>query len=163
MTHVHTAAAGGRRQDWRTPPELFRLLDDEFHFTLDAAATPENALCPRYLTEADDALSQEWRGTVFCNPPYRWCDSFVRHANRQAWSGRAIVVMLIPVRGDTGWWHDVALRADEIRWLRGRVRFTEGATTAPFASAVLVLRQHDGPTRHSSLDLRTALLAGAIR
>lgn len=139
MAHVHTAAAGGRRQDWPTPPALFRELDAEFGFTLDAAATPENALCGSFLTEEDDALSRAWTGVVWCNPPYKHCDAFVRHAAKQADAG-ATVVMLVPVRADTGWWHDVALRRAEVRWMRGRVRFVDARTTAPFATAILVFR-----------------------
>ena len=55
-------------QDWPTPDALFRILDDEFHFTLDACATPENAKCQRYFTPRDDGLIQDW-GTevVWCN------------------------------------------------------------------------------------------------
>lgn len=139
MTHMHTCSANGRRQDWRTPPELFRQLDREFGFTLDAAATADNALCLRYFDEEADALSRPWDGVVYCNPPYRWCDRWVRYAARQADAG-ATVVMLVPVRADTGWWHEVALPRAEIRWLKGRIRFTGGKATAPFASCVLVFR-----------------------
>ena len=61
----------GGRNDWRTPPELFRLLDMEFRFTLDAAADDENHLCEQYLTEAEDALSADVADhVVWCNPPY---------------------------------------------------------------------------------------------
>ena len=43
--------------EWETPQELFDLLNREFHFTLDAAATAANAKCPRYYTKAEDGLS----------------------------------------------------------------------------------------------------------
>lgn len=58
------------KQDWETPDELFQPLDEEFHFTLDVCATPENAKCPSYYTEEDDALIQEWHGTCWMNPPF---------------------------------------------------------------------------------------------
>jgi phage N-6-adenine-methyltransferase len=59
-----------KREDWGTPPDFFQALDTEFGFTLDAAASPANALCPRYWTKADNALVQPWTGIVFLNPPY---------------------------------------------------------------------------------------------
>ena len=57
--------------EWITPQDLFDQLDEEFHFTLDPAATPENAKCERYFTIEDDALSQSWDNEkIFLNPPY---------------------------------------------------------------------------------------------
>jgi hypothetical protein len=35
---------------WETPPRLFAKLDEEFHFTLDACALPENAKCKRFFS-----------------------------------------------------------------------------------------------------------------
>ena len=57
---------------WQTPVEVFTALDLEFGFYLDAAADHQNALCARYLTEADDALAADWEsyGAIWCNPPY---------------------------------------------------------------------------------------------
>ncbi|CAK8741651.1 hypothetical protein SODG_004968 [Sodalis praecaptivus] len=58
------------KDKWQTPVEIFRTLDAEFRFGLDAAADFANALCRRYLTEEDDALNCDWhtRGAIFCNP-----------------------------------------------------------------------------------------------
>ena len=56
--------------EWTTPRDLFDELDAEFGFDLDVASTDENALCERHYTERDDGLSQQWSGTVWCNPPY---------------------------------------------------------------------------------------------
>ena len=53
---------------WETPQKFFDELNEEFHFTLDACATPENAKCEKYFTEEDNALVQDWSGNVvFCN------------------------------------------------------------------------------------------------
>lgn len=152
MTHVHTAAREGRTQDLTTPRALFLQLNAEFKFTLDAAADATNALCPDFFSIDDDALSRDWLGIVFCNPPYSRCDAFVRKGAAEAAKG-ATVVMLVPVRADTNWWHDVALKFAQIRWIRGRVRFGRGSstrpanewTTAPFASCVLVFRPATPP------------------
>lgn len=39
------------KNDWETPQDLFDELDREFHFTLDAAASPSNAKCAKYYTD----------------------------------------------------------------------------------------------------------------
>ena len=65
-------AARAQRQEWATPPDLFAQLDAEFHFTLDVATQPGNALCARFSTPAQDGLAQSWVGDAcWCNPPYR--------------------------------------------------------------------------------------------
>lgn len=133
------------RDDWRTPRALFLQLDAEFGFTLDAAAASHNAQCGAFFTERDDALSQSWTGVVWCNPPYRseLIGKFVRKGYESSVAG-ATVVMLVPVRADLEWWHEYALRAAEIRFIRGRVRFEGMRGTAPFASCVLVFRASAG-------------------
>src|SRR5438105_4940256 len=76
-----------KTHEWETPIELFRQLDQEFGFVLDAAATDDNHLCPFYLTEKEDGLLANWWSfdTVFCNPPYgtqigRWVEKGWREA-----------------------------------------------------------------------------------
>lgn len=108
----------------RTPDALFTKLDAEFHFTLDAAASPVNAKCSRYYTREDDALGKDW-GTehVWLNPPF---GSGLANWTRKSWEASragALVVMLVPCRTDLDWWHDYVLEADEIRFIRGRMSF----------------------------------------
>ena len=47
---------------WATPQAFFDKLNEEFHFTLDPCATPENAKCERYFTKEQDGLKQNWGG-----------------------------------------------------------------------------------------------------
>ncbi len=125
---------------WATPQWLFDQLDAEFQFDFDVCATAENAKCERYFTEADDGLRQSWEGVCWMNPPYgRTIGAWVRKACESSMQG-ATVVCLVPARTDTAWWHDWALRAQEIRFLRGRLKFGSATTGAPFPSAVLVFR-----------------------
>ncbi len=111
--------------EWETPRELFGLLDREFHFTLDAAATPQNAKCPRFFTKAEDGLAQSWADErVWLNPPFgRETPAWVEKAYQESQQSGAVVVCLIVPRTDTRWWHEYCSRAHEIRFLRGRVRF----------------------------------------
>jgi phage N-6-adenine-methyltransferase len=128
--------------EWPTPPELFAELDREFGFTLDPCATPENAKCPTFYTAEDNGLVQPWAPhVVFCNPPYgptataRW----VRKAYAESLDC-ATVVLLIPARVDTRWWHEVIDGRAEVRFLRGRLRFVGAKHPAPFPSAVVIYR-----------------------
>jgi site-specific DNA-methyltransferase (adenine-specific) len=128
------------RGDWRTPQALFADLNDEFRFTLDACATPDNALIPRFFSPEEDALSQDWEGVVYCNPPYgREISRWTHKARTEAERG-ATVVCLLPSRTDTRWWHEDVMQASEIRFLRGRLHFDESGNRAPFPSAIAIFR-----------------------
>lgn len=127
-------------QEWETPQDFFDRLDEEFHFTLDAAATSENAKCRQYYTLQDNALWQRWTGVVWCNPPYgRLIGKFVRRGFEAAQEG-ATVVMLIPARTDTRYWHNFVMKAKEIRFVRGRLYFSDSGR-APFPNAVVVFEK----------------------
>ena len=49
------------RHDYPTPWPFFRVLDAEFHFTLDVCAEPANAKCDRFFTVQENGLAQNWR------------------------------------------------------------------------------------------------------
>ncbi len=123
--------------EWSTPDDLFAELNEIFHFDLDACACPQNAKCERYFTKEQDTLKQHWRGTVWMNPPYgRKIAAFMRKAYEESLAG-ATVVTLVPSRTDTGWWHRYARRG-QIIFLRGRLKFGDASTSAPFPSAIVI-------------------------
>jgi phage N-6-adenine-methyltransferase len=125
---------------WATPLSFYAKLDAEFGFTLDVCAIADNAKCARYYTPAEDALRQRWDGTCWMNPPYgRQIGRWIEKAYVSAQQG-ATVVCLVPARTDTRWWHVWVMRADEIRLVRGRLKFGDGRNSAPFPSAVVVFR-----------------------
>jgi site-specific DNA-methyltransferase (adenine-specific) len=100
-------------------------------------ATSDNAKCGTFFTADDDPLAKDWgRETVWLNPPYSSVGKWVEKA---WWASRngATVICLVPARTDTRWWHSWAARA-EVRFLRGRVRFGDAKSGAPFPSAILV-------------------------
>lgn len=113
------AAYMSNRMDWETPADLFSKLDDEFHFTLDAAGNETNHKCQKYYTD------DEWGGeTVFCNPPYgKAISEWVRKCSMEASRKGTIVVMLLPARTDTRWFQQFILNRAEVRFLKGRLRF----------------------------------------
>ena len=125
---------------WETPQELFDELDKEFHFDLDVCAIPENAKCKRYYTPEQDGLSQPWDGTCWRNPPYgRDIGQWVRRA-LFASVGGTTVVMLLPARTDTKWFHDYIYKRAEIRFVKGRLKFGNSKNSAPFPSMVVIFR-----------------------
>ena len=129
------------RGDWGTPPDFFARLDGEFRFTLDVCASDWSAKCGEYYTVEDDGLARRWVGRCWMNPPYgREIGRWVEKASR----GEAeLVVGLVPARTDTRWWHDYVMRAREVRFVRGRLRFWIGGEeggSAPFPSAIVVWR-----------------------
>ena len=125
---------------WSTPQEFFDELNREFNFSLDVCATPDNAKCEKYFTKEDDGLAQEWHGTVFMNPPYgREIYAWMEKASQSAKAG-ATVVCLVPARTDTKWWHEFAM-PHEIRFIRGRLKFGDSKNSAPFPSAVVVIKR----------------------
>lgn len=76
------------------------------------------------------------------NPPYgRKIGSWVKKAKEAARQGKATVVCLLPARTDTAWWHDYVMKADEIRLIRGRLKFGDGKGNAPFPSAIVVFKK----------------------
>ena len=138
---------------WETPQKFFDELNEEFHFTLDACATPENAKCEKYFTKEDNALVQDWSGNVvFCNPPYSrkgGQDLFVKKAFEESQKPNTTMVMLHPARTDTERFHRyIWNKRNEIHFIEGRLTFElDGKpvlakngkpSSAPFPSMIVV-------------------------
>lgn len=129
---------------WETPQDFFEKLDHEFHFTLDACAIPENAKCKKFYTPEQDGLLQNWCGTVWCNPPYgRQIGKWVKKGKESSNNG-ATVVMLLPARTDTAWFHDYIYGKSEIRFIRGRLKFGGSKWNAPFPCMVVIYKSKNG-------------------
>lgn len=115
--------------DWSTPEDVYRTLDAEFGFDFDP--------CP--LHSNFDGLSMEWGRANFVNPPYSKIKDWSRKAYEE-WKKGKTVVMLVPSRTDTSYWHDYLMKAAEIRFIRGRLKFGNSKNSAPFPSAIVVFR-----------------------
>lgn len=120
---------------WETPQDLFNKLNDEFHFDIDVCATPENAKCSKFFSPLDDGLSQDWQGVCWMNPPY---GKKIGSWMKKALEAETTVVCLVPARTDTKWWHEYAMKASEIRFIKGRLKFGDSKNSAPFPSAIIV-------------------------
>lgn len=125
---------------WATPQDFFDKLDKEFHFTLDPCATPENAKCNLYFTIENNGLEQDWSGEiVFVNPPYgREIGKWVKKSYEEGIRQNTKVVMLLPARTDTRWFHDYIYGKAKIRFIKGRLKFGCSKNSAPFPSMVVI-------------------------
>ncbi len=116
---------------WSTPAHVYNALDEEFNFNFDP--------CPLNAAPTFNGLIVAWGTKTFVNPPYSniavWCEK----AFTEAAQGKT-VVMLIPSRTDTKYWHEYIMKADEIRFLRGRLKFGNAKNSAPFPSCVVIFR-----------------------
>lgn len=134
-----------KTDQWATPQDFFDKLNDEFHFTLDPCADEFNHKCDRYYTEEIDGLKQSWQNErVFCNPPYgKEIGKWVEKAYAENLIGGALVVMLIPARTDTKWFHDYIYNKPnvEIRFVKGRLKFGNSENSAPFPSMLVVFKR----------------------
>lgn len=127
MSNVHFSSL---RMDWQTPDATYEELNNEFKFDHDP--------CPPNFTV--DGLSSEWGERNFVNPPYgRELAKWVKKGYEESLKGK-LVVFLIPSRTDTRWWHDYCMKAAEIRFIKGRLKFKGAIHNAPFPSAVIIFR-----------------------
>lgn len=134
-----------KKMDWETPQDFFDKLNVEFHFTLDPCANEQNAKCKKFYTIEQDGLAQSWQGEiVFCNPPYgRELSKWVEKAYKESRKPNTIVVMLIPARTDTKYFHQYIYKKSEIRFIKGRLKFGNSTNGAPFPSMVVVMKNEE--------------------
>lgn len=112
---------------WEHPCPFFDVVDAEFDFVLDAAATEENAKCPHYLAPEDDALYSSVRwvpevpdyalGNVWLNPGFSGVTPWMEKAYREAGMFNISVVVMARISPSAKWWRNWALRSSEIRLL----------------------------------------------
>jgi len=130
MTIVNRGLFTSLRGDWKTPRALYQALDAEFRFDYDP--------CP--VKPKIDGLASEWGNVNFVNPPYgKEIKKWIQKGYGESLNGKT-VVFLLPSRTDTHWWHDYIMKASEIRFIRGRLKFDDQKSSAPFPSAIAIFR-----------------------
>jgi len=136
---------GKSTSDHRTPYDFFKKIDEIYHFNLDAAASHENALCENYFTIADNSLIQNWKGSVWLNPPYNNIKEFVSKIKIELSKDMQKCALLVPNRTDTVWFKNAWKMAEIIYFIHGRLSFSgpneRGNGTAPFGSTLFIFDQ----------------------
>ena len=146
--------SNSKNLNWCTPPEFFDELDQEFHFNLDPAATDKCAKCAKYFTPESDGLKADWGGCrVFCNPPCgRNIGEWVKKGYEESQKPGTVVVMLIPARTDTSYYHDYIFggKADEVRFLRGAALFYRRRRRSKRKGTLPLCRHYLAQQRHGT-------------
>lgn len=134
-------------KNWSTPQYLFDELNKEFEFTLDACADTSNYKVRKYFNEKSDGLSQSWmHNRTWCNPPYgREMGEWIKKAYETMLltsNANDIIVMLLPARTDTRWFHEYIYTNPncEIRFIKGRLKFSGHKHSAPFPSMIVIFK-----------------------
>lgn len=107
------------KDEWLTPPEITNALGP---FDLDPCSPIERPwyTAENYYTILDDGLTKEWKGKVWCNPPYgkeavKWMEKCVDHGN---------CIALTFARTETKMFFNcIWSKADAILFIKGRLRF----------------------------------------
>jgi phage N-6-adenine-methyltransferase len=126
--------------DWATPRDLFDKLNAVYQFDQDVAASSTNHLCDEWLgldhseEHKRDGLTGAWMGHIWCNPPYGrgiadWVARAAQHPD--------LVVLLLPARTDTRWFHDLVLPIADVEFIKGRLKYGNGKSPAPFPSMIV--------------------------
>lgn len=135
-----------RTEEWGTPDYVFLPLNKEFDFQVDVCATSENTKCKVFFNKSVDGLKREWSPfRCWMNPPYgKSISKWMKKAFEESQRG-ALVVSLIPSRTDTRWWHEWVMKSAEVRFISGRVNFSNQSAkgqnskqSAPFPSCIAI-------------------------
>jgi site-specific DNA-methyltransferase (adenine-specific) len=123
----------GGKQDTRTPQDIFKELDKEFHFDLDPCTSdskPNNLHTPYYFTKEQDGLKQDWSKyrSIFINPPFNqlphggWIPKILSELDKNK---EQTIVLFVPVKTETKWFHTLinSEHLKELRFQYGRVTF----------------------------------------
>lgn len=129
MNRVHFSSL---TNDWKTPKAIYDELNKEFNFDYDP--------CPYQNFFNGDGLRDAWGKSTFCNPPYSDIKNWIKKGYEEAKKGK-MVVFLIPSRTDTKWWHDYVMKAKEIRFIKGRLKFGDSKNYAPFPSCIVIFSE----------------------
>lgn len=140
---MHECLLSSNSMEWATPQYVFDALNNEFGFTLDPCATIENAKCSKFFTKQENGLLQSWKGErVFCNPPYgKEISKWVEKCDHEIRNGCELIVLLIPARTDTKYFHDYIYQKHDIRFIKGRLHFNDVKQGAPFPSMIVVMKK----------------------
>jgi phage N-6-adenine-methyltransferase len=129
--------------EYVTPDSFWKPLDNEFHFTMDAAATKKNAKCAKYMTRRQDSLKTPWGNPgeiCWLNPPFRnyrvWFEKCAEEQKR----GITTVVLALSRITSAGWFHETVIPNAEIRFVRGCLKFGNFKTALPLPLILCIFR-----------------------
>jgi len=146
-----------QKQQWETPDELFDFLNRIYNFDWDLAGDSKNTKCKKFYSKEEDALSKKWKGVCWLNPPYGEKKSklsdWIKKSFDESNEGNCKVVMLIPARTNTNWWHDYCMKSEEVLFIKGRPKFKGCVHGLPQPLALVVFGKNKN-TKFATFDLK---------
>ena len=147
MQDVHFKSGN---KEWETPDSFFQPYAKEFNIKLDVCATRENAKCKAFYDKKTNGLHASWaianeigggKSACWMNPPYgRGIEKWVKKAYDEALKG-VTTIALLPARTDTSWFHNYIYKKHEVRFLKGRIKFVDASSSAPFPSMIVIFKK----------------------
>ena len=128
-----------------TPIELFKELDNEFHFELDVCAMNWNNKCSDYFNIGQNGLKQIWAPKkCWMNPPYSDIPSWLDKARKESQNG-ALIVSILPTDSSTKWFHKYIWNKTihqfrkevQVRFPDKRYKF-DSTNSAKFATMIVI-------------------------
>ena len=120
-----------QKDDWETPKEFLAELEKEFGKMFDP--------CP--LHSKFDGLSLSWKAVNYINPPYsrKLKEAFIMKAYEESKQGKTCI-MLLPVSTSTKIFHEIIYPYAEIRFIRGRLKFSGCKTSGQMDNMLVIFR-----------------------
>ena len=122
---IDNNAFKSKSEEYETPNEIFKPLQEEFGLVLDVCANDKNHKCEIYLTKEMDALTHDWEYNFWMNPPFgRNLKKWIQKAYEESVKHKVNGVLILPVRSNTHWWHKYIIDTKaEVRFLKGETKF----------------------------------------
>jgi phage N-6-adenine-methyltransferase len=144
MQNVHFQSSN---KEWETPRNFYEQYAEEFNIHLDVCATAQNAKCKAFFDKKTNGLRADWsivndlgfyHPSCWMNPPYgRGIENWVKKAHDESLKG-VTTIALLPARTDTSWFHNYIYNKYEVRFLKGRIKFVDAPSSAPFPSMIVI-------------------------
>lgn len=144
----HKVLFSSQSDSWKTPEGLYHELDKEFNFNFDPCPFDKDPKLTNTLFDEQEEfkrsynrLTEEWAVSNFVNPPYSDISTWMEKAYIEFKKNKT-VVLLVPSRTDTRWFHKYCLPfATEIRFIKGRLKFSGSKNNAPFPSMIVIFKR----------------------
>lgn len=123
--------------NWSTPKEIYNLYVNELGYHDPCELYSKSTVLKKTIFE-DKTLIDD---NMFINPPYSDIDSWVDWALYHSNKYKKHIVLLIPSRTDTKYFHKLLNHGCDLEFIKGRLKFGGLKQSAPFPSVLVHLRE----------------------
>ena len=115
--------------NWKTPINIYNaFIENGFIDTFP------------FMAEYDEFKNDYHDQKLFVNPPFSKMKDVVKWVIRQ-YQNNNIIALLIPVRTDTKYFHELIIKIpySRIYFIKGRLKYNDGSTGAPFPTMLVYI------------------------